>query len=380
MRTFAVKERSNAKQRQVEANRAVIQSSHRSLSSGVLQRQLSCACGGGCPRCQTKLKISEPGDRDEQEADHIADQVMRMPEPLDQRQIEPETEEAGIQRQAILNPIPSLYRGLAQPDVTPMVHEVLGSPGKPLDPATRAFFEPRFGYDFSQVRVHTDPKAAESAHSINARAYTAGRNIVFHRGQYAPQMLEGQRLLAHELTHVVQQGGVNPGTHHRGNSWSTAWPPVENKTQAGVQREEFGEEVRFDSLPGSPPRAYVLGPYEDTAIAEALYGDPTIPITSLSETELLIKIDYGRLLPQWKPFFRNAVEEEPEAGNRWPFVGFPADEMPNYIDERTTAVAVNLVLGVAVLTVEGSDRKIEVPLRIWSKTSSRFHVHSGTAR
>jgi hypothetical protein len=89
-----------------------------------------------------------------------------------------------------------------------VVHEVLSSPGRPLDPATRAFMEPRFGHDFSGVRVHTDTKAAESAAAVNARAYTVGKTVVFGAGQYAPDMTDGRRLMAHELTHVVQQWGA----------------------------------------------------------------------------------------------------------------------------------------------------------------------------
>jgi hypothetical protein len=87
----------------------------------------------------------------------------------------------------------------------PIVHEVLGSPGQPLDQATRAFMEPRFGHDFSQVRVHTDARAVESTGGVNALAYTVGQDVVFGPGQYAPKTSEGRRLLAHELTHVVQQ-------------------------------------------------------------------------------------------------------------------------------------------------------------------------------
>ncbi|MEQ8963027.1 MAG: DUF4157 domain-containing protein, partial [Coleofasciculus sp. C2-GNP5-27] len=89
--------------------------------------------------------------------------------------------------------------------VPPIVHEVLRSQGKPLDPNTRTFMESRFGHDFSSVQVHTDRKAAESAQVINALAYTVGQNIVFGTGEYAPGRSEGQKLLAHELTHVVQQ-------------------------------------------------------------------------------------------------------------------------------------------------------------------------------
>jgi outer membrane protein OmpA-like peptidoglycan-associated protein len=90
--------------------------------------------------------------------------------------------------------------------VPPIVQDVLRSPGRPLDRATRAFMESHFGHDFSQVRVHTDTRAAESARAVNARAYTVGRDIVFVSGQYSPNATSGQRLLAHELTHTVQQG------------------------------------------------------------------------------------------------------------------------------------------------------------------------------
>jgi uncharacterized protein DUF4157 len=96
-------------------------------------------------------------------------------------------------------------------EVPPIVHEVLRSSGQPLDPATRAFMEPRFGRDFSQVRVHTDDKAAESARTVNALAYTVGRDVVFGDGQYAPGAAEGRRLLAHELTHTIQQSSAIQG-------------------------------------------------------------------------------------------------------------------------------------------------------------------------
>jgi len=89
--------------------------------------------------------------------------------------------------------------------VPPIAHEVLGSPGQPLDAGTRAFMEPRFGHDFSQVRVHSDANAAESARAVNALAYTVGGDVVFGTGQYSPGTSEGRRFLAHELTHVVQQ-------------------------------------------------------------------------------------------------------------------------------------------------------------------------------
>ena len=96
--------------------------------------------------------------------------------------------------------------GQADPaSAPPIVHEVLRTPGQPLDSATRAFMEPRFGHDFGQARVHTDARSAESAQAVGALAYTVGHHVVFAQGQYAPATVTGRQLVAHELTHVVQQ-------------------------------------------------------------------------------------------------------------------------------------------------------------------------------
>lgn len=165
---------------------------------------------------QAKLEINQPGDIYEQEADRVADAVMRMPDPVLQRcscggMANSEGECAGcrakrlamLQRQATTGTEP-----LTAPQI---VDEVLNSSGQPLDAETRAFMEPRFGYDFSHVRVHTDGRAAESARAVNALAYTVGQDIVFATGQYALGTGEGKRLMAHELTHVLQQtSGVQP--------------------------------------------------------------------------------------------------------------------------------------------------------------------------
>jgi hypothetical protein len=131
---------------------------------GVLQRK--CACGntasvsGTCSKCQQKQEMSS-------------------------------------QHQA--------QAGEGVSEVSPIVHEVLGSPGQPLEPETRAFMESRLEHDFSQVRVHTDAKATESAKAVNAIAYTVKQSIVFDSGQYLPKTSSGRKLLAHELTHVMQQ-------------------------------------------------------------------------------------------------------------------------------------------------------------------------------
>jgi hypothetical protein len=169
------------------------------------------------------IRIGEPNDSFEQEAERVAEEVMTggraqwslsavsIGAPLRRKcdcggsgECEECKEEKKLQRKA---------NGLAATAFAPpIVDEVLRSPGQPLDAATRAFFEPRFGYNFSRVRVHTDLRAADSAHAVAARAYTAGHHIFFAAGRYAPGTNRGNRLLAHELTHVVQLGAAGGGS------------------------------------------------------------------------------------------------------------------------------------------------------------------------
>ena len=176
---------------------------------------------------QPKLAVNTPGDTYEQEADRVAEQVMRMPEPkllracacgggcsrCDSKSGQPEGLHVSQQRKehAPLQTNHVAPGDSAQTTAPPIVHEVLASPGQPLDASTRALFEPRFGHDFSQVRVHSDAAAEQSARELKAHAYTVGNNIVFGAGRLAPGTHEGQRLLAHEMTHVVQQGYLRGG-------------------------------------------------------------------------------------------------------------------------------------------------------------------------
>jgi hypothetical protein len=164
----------------------------------ILQRK--CGCGGTCADCgkdklQLKASISEPGDAFEQEADRVAERVMRMPQPS--MQGKPET---GNFAQ------PQKSSDAAPAAVPPVVEDALRSPGEPLDAGTRAFMEPRFGRTFDAVRVHTGSAAANSARAMQARAYTVGNRVAFAEGEYAPATVAGRSLLAHELMHVVQQG------------------------------------------------------------------------------------------------------------------------------------------------------------------------------
>ena len=164
------------------------------------------ACTQTPPRLQAKLKIGKPNDQYEQEANRIADQVMRMPDPQMQRKrcspYTKEDEEKIIQTKSARN------NSVPHSIDHPLIQNVVSSLGQPLDATTRSFMEPRFGKDFSQVRLHTNKQAAESDRMMNARAYTTGRNVVFGQGQYMPLTNEGRKLLAHELVHVLQQSSI----------------------------------------------------------------------------------------------------------------------------------------------------------------------------
>lgn len=122
----------------------------------------------------------------------------------------------------------------------PIVHDVLRSPGQPLDVGMRAYMEPRFGHDFSDVRVHTDAVAAQSAQAVDALAYTVGRHIVFDAGQYAPGTGAGQRLLAHELAHTVQQDqhGIEA---HTGILMGRPGDPAEHEARHAAEQVPAGQ-------------------------------------------------------------------------------------------------------------------------------------------
>ena len=191
---------------------------HRAFGNQAVLRSLS----PRRPTIQTKLTINTPGNQYEQEADRVAEQVMRMPDPnvaaptaiastspVLQRKCASGGSGVGGGRCSECAKKDELQRTAAGPVSTPaappIVHDVLRQPGTPLDASTRAFFEPRFGHDFGSVRVHADDVAAESALSVNSLAYTVGGDIVFAAGLYAPDNSQGRRLLAHELAHTFQQ-------------------------------------------------------------------------------------------------------------------------------------------------------------------------------
>jgi hypothetical protein len=175
-------------------NQAVL----RSLHAGSLQRKCASCEEDETRKMQTKLAIHAAGDVYEQEADRVADAVVNGGV-----QHTPKTSavSAGIQRCSCTE-ASSETAGSTAPSA---VSAVLDSSGDALQRSVRENMEGRFGHDFSGVRIHTDARAAESARSVNALAYTVGNHVVFGRGQYAPSSRSGQHLLAHELAHTVQQ-------------------------------------------------------------------------------------------------------------------------------------------------------------------------------
>lgn len=142
------------------------------------------------PRIPAKLSLARKNDPSEREADRNAARATSsflshsISQPSGQRKtIEAKAASSGL----------------------PAVDAVMRSPGQPLDARARAWMEPLFLRDFSKVRVHTDEKAARSARALNAHAYTFGSHVAFGAGRFAPETDQGRRLIAHELTHVVQQ-------------------------------------------------------------------------------------------------------------------------------------------------------------------------------
>jgi Domain of unknown function (DUF4157)/Putative peptidoglycan binding domain len=167
-------------------------------------------------RIQSKLQVSTPGDTHEREADRVAAEVMSVPDTRVQRDCAcggacptcsaERDNHGGPQRK-----VSHTQANAPDPSVSESspIYDVLRRPGQPLDAAARVFMEPRFGRDFARVRVHADDQAAASASALRARAYTLGNRIVFGAGQYAPGTASGRSLIAHELTHVLQQGSAS---------------------------------------------------------------------------------------------------------------------------------------------------------------------------
>jgi hypothetical protein len=207
---------------------------------------------------QGRFSVGHPDDPYEREAAQVAYEVMRMPEPVPSeaasgagglapgiRCLCAECEEGG---QTLLEEEQPLVQGKresaaleAGASAIESYVDGLAARGEPLAPATLAFMEPRFAADFSAVRIHTGPEADRSAAAIDALAYTARDHIVFRAGRYDPTSQQGKHLLAHELTHVIQQGsaaGAFPSVQRDGDDKAKDKTKGDEKPKGGEKSEE----------------------------------------------------------------------------------------------------------------------------------------------
>jgi hypothetical protein len=222
-------------------------------------------------RIQAKLKISAPNDEYEQEADSVAERILLIPESMIQRKpicaAGSMCEEEILVKKRLADQItPQLHPKAAKQsvEVPCNVHshvEALKGGGEPLSVATRSYFEPRFGQDFSNVRVHKDANVAEISKSMQARAFTYGKNIGFGAGEYAPESGAGRKLLAHELTHVVQQGRCSASTHDVQRVEGGQW-----KDEHELAKREAATAAASARIEGDTEywRGYALSPDEQT--------------------------------------------------------------------------------------------------------------------
>lgn len=231
---------------------------------------------------QAKVTIGAPNDKYEQKADRVADQFMGIPEPQVQRDeaideddkvpepirgkpltsssapliqcLCPECKDE-LKRQLEEEPDNELLQEKAQTGATPEVSpeavsgiRFLQGGGQPLSDADCSFFEPRFGQDFSSVRIHADSKANQLARSVNARAFTLGEDIVFAGGEYQPESKDGKRLMAHELTHVVQQVQAAARVERIEQDGERV-PDIENTQYTLMRARQLQRQARRDSAP-----------------------------------------------------------------------------------------------------------------------------------
>ena len=285
-------------------------------SIALIQRKALCPCDGGCPGCtgmiQAKLKIGQPNDMYEQEADRVADMVMRMPEPkqslvnghsssVQRKSTCPECleEDKVIQAKPMADQITPLINLQNHPDYSqePEVASNIESginslkgEGEPLPESIRSFFELRFGTDLSQVRVHNNARSDRLNHSLNARAFTAGKDILFAYSEYRPWCNEGRRLLAHELTHAIQQSSIHTPTEGPGRLNIR----ISNTDRGIVQctRYKFEGVVVEGNPPNFPPGFDFLDYFEDHNLG---IGDPLTPETM----EILNTMEVRRDIEDW---------------------------------------------------------------------------------
>jgi len=285
----------------------------RTIGNQTMQRMFSSGI-------QTKLRVSVPGDSEEREADRVSEQVTRMPGPSLQR-----TCSCGgacpACRSESDESLQLKHTQAAEPATTAApqnVQDALRSPSHPLDSSTRTFMEPRFGYDFSGVRVHAGPLADQSARDLNAHAYTVGNDIVFGAGQWSPGTDDGRRLIAHELTHVVQQSG---GSSYFSLSDAAATPARQLIASAPVELATNGERVTTPRLSDEALIARANQIFEEAAKALLAAKNKPASADSLNAMRRQVTVGVlqgyknGKLVtlvnahnPKWEPYIKQALQ------------------------------------------------------------------------
>ena len=291
-------------------------------------------------RVQTKLTVGAVGDKYEQEADRVAEQVMRMPEPDEEKAVsasmpsaiqrlplagnasvhrqaedvllekKEEEERPDLQRQEIARDLDEPKEEIVQakesvgetPQVTTGIEERLAArrgQGEPLPETTRSFMETRFGQDFGQVRVHTGGEAARLSKELRAQAFTHRQDVYFGSGRYSPESIKGKRLLAHELTHVVQQSAT--GT-------------IEPSSTPSLQKD--GDETGPRLLQSTQALKIAIAANNVSGVVEALRGHTIADLRVLKDA---VYRDLSVELDRWLVSRVNSVNYMREAA-RW--IGF----------------------------------------------------------
>jgi hypothetical protein len=169
----------------------------------------------------------------------------------------------------------------------PLVHDILRTPGRPLDPGTREFMEPRFGHSFADVRVHADARAAESADAVHAHAYAVGRDVVFGAGRYAPGSADGRRLIAHELAHVVQQSAAGSAAPMASLEVGGTDAPEERAAERAARAVASGGTAPADLAGGVVRLRRQFGGEDDpvhTGMAEQWRTEHGLPASGMDES------------------------------------------------------------------------------------------------
>ncbi|MGG5820898.1 eCIS core domain-containing protein [Falsiroseomonas sp. HW251] len=241
---------------------------------------------------RAKMAVSAPGDPVEREADQVADKVMRSMAGAG-RGVAPRHDPPAISREGADRNDPS------RPTVPSDFAKDLGT-GTPLDAATRAAFERQFGRDFSRVRIHDDAKADAASRRIGARAFTIGDNIAFAGGEYEPETPEGRRLLAHELTHVVQQSGGVTRMVMR-NPAGGAAPKGGGAATPGASEFAVTGSLQIPPIKGRHSPSYAARALKKVLRRPRAYNAATRGTDQVGEWKKGVKIDLSKIPALHKP-------------------------------------------------------------------------------